>query len=447
MFLAVAAMGVIYSCRDEAAPVEPISVTSFDSAGVRIVVVSGSMAALPEWTLSETPLTEVDGGAPPYLGTVGRVAFFGEDGLLVTDGQASILRSFGADGQVLRLMAGKGDGPGEMRTITQLSITPDDSVYAFDVRQNRFTVFGPDGVFAATMSVEPEFAGPASRVRVAWALGSDRFLLHGYGLGSEESNGRPTELPTRVERDGLFRVVSSVGAGLTDLVRFPGESTVHFEGGNTGSPFWNHSIISTNGNRIVHGTGMPYELVVRDLDLHVLLVIRWLEQQEVLTPSTIRAVRGPMSASIPELRAAAPEAADRLIDALFDPDMLPDALPALGSVLIDEAGRIWVSQFRLNQDLRFAMGGGYMNWDERDVWHVLDEDGIPLARVRLPVATRLLAVRSDRVVVVARDDLDVESVRVLTIQPGLPHGARSPVGGPSRHASVTASVIALRPNV
>ena len=149
----------------------------------------------------------------------------------------------------------------------------------------------------------------------------------------------------------------------------------------------------------------------------LLLVIRWLEQQEVLTPSTIRSVRGPMSASISELRAVAPEAADRMVDALFDPRLLPDALPALGSVLIDEAGRIWVSQFRLNQDLRLAMGGGYMNWDEQDVWHVLDEGGIPLARVRLPVATRLLAVRSDRVVVVTRGDLDVESVRVLTIQP------------------------------
>ena len=35
--------------------------------------------------------------------------------------------------------------------------------------------------------------------------------------------------------------------------------------------------------------------------------------------------------------------------------------------------------------------------------------------VRLPSETRLLAVRSDRVVVVTRDSLDVEHVRVLAI--------------------------------
>lgn len=383
------------------------------------MTISGSIAALPEWTLSETPRTEISGGGPPFLGSVGEAAFFGEDGLLVNDRQASVLRSFGADGRTRRIMASAGDGPAEIRSVTQLSVTPGDSVYAFDGRHSRFLVFGPDGEFVSTLPVDPEFAGPESRVRSAWALGSDRFVLYGYVLAPGELSMAPTELPTRVQREGVFQIFSADGVASASGVRFPGESIVQWVGGGrSGSPFWNPPIVAVHGHRIVYGTGLAYELMVRDLDLQPVMGIRWLDQQEPLTPSRLRAVRGPMSASIPELRAAAPEAADRVIDALFDPANLPAALPALGSVLLDEAGRMWVSRFRLSEDIRFAMTGGYVQWNEEDVWHVLDTDGTPIARVRLPAETRLLAVLSDRVLVVARDSLDVETVRVLEIQSG-----------------------------
>jgi hypothetical protein len=85
---------------------------------------------------------------------------------------------------------------------------------------------------------------------------------------------------------------------------------------------------------------------------------------------------------------------------------------------LDENGRIWVARFRPSDDLPMAMVGGYEQWHEDDVWHVLDPDGSPMARVRLPPRTRLLDVRSDRVVVVTRDGLDVEHVRVLAIDAG-----------------------------
>ena len=131
---------------------------------------------------------------------------------------------------------------------------------------------------------------------------------------------------------------------------------------------------------------MAYELIVRDRDLHATMVVRWEGRQKALTSSVVRAAREPMSRSLVELRAVAPEAADRVVEAIFDPRMLPDSLPALGSVLLDDLGRIWVSDFRLSLDLRLAMGGSYENWDQRDSWHVLSADGIPMGLV-LPEAT------------------------------------------------------------
>jgi hypothetical protein len=405
---------MLIGCAEQPGTVGEITVTEADSAGVRTVTISGPVTALPEWSLSEVPLTDISGNAAPFLGRVGEVAFFGERQILVYDRQSAELRSFASDGQVVQLLTGAGDGPGEIRALTQLSVTSGDTVYAFDIRHNRISVFGAGGALRTTIPVRPEFAGPETLVRDAWALGTDRYLLYGYGLGPGES-GRPTDPPHRAVRDAIIQVVSADGIERATAIHFNGGYVVRHAGGASGSPFSNRPFVAVNAGRILHGSGLTYELTVRDLDLRPLLVIRWLGWQQPLTASMIETLRGPMAASIHELRAIAPDAADRLTDALFHTDVLPEALPALGSALLDENGRIWVAQFRPSDDLPMAMAGGYEQWHEDDVWHVLDSDGSPMARVRLPPRTRLLDVRSDRVVVVTRDDLDVEHVRVLAI--------------------------------
>jgi hypothetical protein len=129
----------------------------------------------------------------------------------------------------------------------------------------------------------------------------------------------------------------------------------------------------------------------------------------------LEALRDTMEASLSELRSVNPGAAEQLIETLLHPDVLPELLPALGAVLLDENGRIWVSRFQPTEDLRVATTGGYEQWREEDAWHVLDSNATPIARVRLPPETRLLAVRGDRVAVVSRDSLAVEHVRVLEI--------------------------------
>ena len=80
--LDVALAVMLMSCGEQAASVGEIIVTETDSAGIRTVTISGPIAALPEWTLSETPLTEISGKASPFLGRVGEVAFLGERSLV-----------------------------------------------------------------------------------------------------------------------------------------------------------------------------------------------------------------------------------------------------------------------------------------------------------------------------------------------------------------------------
>lgn len=92
---------------------------------------------------------------------------------------------------------------------------------------------------------------------------------------------------------------------------------------------------------------------------------------------------------------------------MFMESFVPERLPALSAAKVDELGQIWVSAFRVSTD----------RWNQSNAWHVLDPEGRPRARVQLPARSRLVAVRSDRVAVVTLDDLDVEHVRVLEIEP------------------------------
>lgn len=404
------------ACREPAGSTSSeVLVSEADSADVRVRTLSGTLEGLPEWALSEIPLTEISGDAPPYLGSVGAVAFLGSDRLLVYDRQSSVLRIFGSDGEVVGVVAEAGDGPGELRAVVELTVTQGDTTFAFDRRHSRMSVFGPDGRFARAVSFDPQVAGPGLPLEDAWPAGPGLFLVASAHRGEADVGGGE---PRRVAQERILQMVSADGAPVTRPVTVDGGFSVQGPLGQIGSPFSNRPFVAVSRDRIVFGSGRTYEIVVRDARLRPRMVIRWPDWPRTPTTSVLDAVRPPMDASLSDLRSVNPEAADDLIETLFHSDALPDVLPALGSVLLDEDGRIWVSRFRPTVDLGVATTGGYEPWSQEDVWHVLSADGIPVARVRLPSDTRLLAVREDRVAVVTRDSLGVESVRVLAIEAG-----------------------------
>jgi hypothetical protein len=399
------------------APVGDIALTVADSAGVRLVAISGPVEALPEWGVSEPALTEISGNAAPYIGSVGEVAFFGQRELLVEDNLSSQLRVLGADGREVLVLGGKGEGPGEFDRITQLSVTPGDTIYVFDYPQFRISVFGPEGTLLSTMPVPDAAAGRGTFLRDAWTLGPNRFLLFGNFFAPGEG-GRPGGAARAMTRDALVAVIARDGTELASSIRFPGGLYLFGMGYIAPSPFSNHPFVATNGNRILYGSGSTYELVVRDLDLRPLTVIRWSGWEQPLTEPVLEAYRDQLQLSVEGLRDAPPRAVEsinRMLEDFFRAELRPNTLPALGSAMLDEDGRVWVARYQLNADILSAIGGPEGVWRQEELWHVLDPDGTPISRVRLPPATRLLAVRSDRIIVVTRDDLDVETVRVLAI--------------------------------
>lgn len=395
----LAAVGLL-GCSDHQEALPGVSVR--DSAGVTIVTISRRVEDLPAWAISDEPLFSISGDAPPFLGTVGEVAFLGDGRLLVEDQLTDELRIFEASGGY-ELVGGAGEGPGEFSNLTKLTVTSGDTFYAFDRRLLRMSGFDPQGQVVTTTPVAREEGGLGTIPLDMWAFDSDHLVLHRMSP-YDTTNAAP--LPRRDQRDALLTLLDRAGEDRGPMLRFKGGYSVEFDMGDAGPPFGNVVTIAVAGGRLLYTSGIDYDLTVTDPDLEPLRIIRWPGWRRPLGEEELREVRDTTEAGLEEIRTARPDVATSIMNALFSPNTLPDTLPALGPVLLSESGDIWVAAFAPSIEL----------WEQESRWHVLSPEGRPLARITLPANSRLAAVRDSLVAIVVRDSLDVESVQVHAIR-------------------------------
>ncbi len=402
------AASALIACGDRSDP-QPstLSVTHADSAGVVIVEITGDPAELPVWSLADEPTTEIRGDTAPFIGSIGEVAVLSDGRLLLEDDQSKSLYLFRPDGTTFSVLGARGDGPGEFRDINALSLTAGDTVYAFDRRQRRMSVFDASGAFLRSIPLDTELDSEGELPRRAWALTSARLVAH---VASPLEITDSPNLVQRDQRDVVLHSLDGAGSPVGSSLRFQGGYSIRGFVKDRGiiivPPFANAPILASGNGQFVHGTGLEYELVVSGPDLTPMRVLRWPGWVEPLSDTVLAATRAKAAEGFSEIRATDPDAADLIVDVMFTKDLLPSTMPALGSALMDDRGRLWVSEFRPSPD----------RLNQRDAWHVLDGDGTPLARVRLPDRARLVAVRNDHVALVMLDDLDVEHLRVLRLR-------------------------------
>lgn len=376
-----------------------------DSAGIALVTISGRSSDLTEWTLSG-PVAELSGNAEPFIGSVGEVRFLSDGRFLVEDSQAKALYLVEADARSFLLVGDEGDGPGEFRDVTTLTIVPGDTAFIFDRRLLRVSVRSPDGELISTVRVGGELVG-AARVDGAWATDSDHLLLHAVGPMDTVAAGHVW----KDRRESLLFSLDGRGRPRSPPVRFIGGYNLIVDDAAVGrpfivaAPFANEPIVAVGSGRVVHGSGLAYELFIRSPALQLERVVRWSGPRVALDDATIESARVWAEGLFERTRQTDPRIADAALEGMFAPDLLPDSLPALSSLLVDARGRLWVSRYIPNSDA----------WDQGDSWHILTADGEPLARISLPAQSRLAAVGEDRVALIMRDDLDVEHLRVFEL--------------------------------
>ena len=389
------------SCSNTSRPT-PVAADVVDSAGIEIVTISGSDESLSMWSISADPTIEIRGDAPPYLGAVGQVALTSDGRLLVVDNLTKELRVFDQDGHY-ELIGGPGSGPGEFQSITSLTVGQNDTVYVYDRNLHRFTVLDPTGGLIGSLTVPSEHGGARTEPMNGWAFDGAHLVLERRG---PYVGGRAEPLPRRDQRDALLFLLDRGGRVRDPPIRFTGDYTAEMPGGRAAVPFSNRPLVAVGADRLAYSSGLAYEITEVDRDFVTSRVIRWEGWPRRPLGEDLERLRETADENLAHIRSRWPDIADQMLDAIFSPAVLPDSLPALGSLLVSTSGELWASSFI--PVLRA--------WNGPSTWHVLGPDGVPLARLLLPTALRIAAVRDSTIAIVVRDSLDVESIRVHVLR-------------------------------
>ena len=376
--------------------------TLSDSLGVSLVEYARTLAAASgrRWSTESEPVLSIGEPAPELFRV--RAALFQSDGRVVlANGGSQELLLFDRDGQPRGQAGGEGGGPGEFRELTFLSVGAGDSLFGYDTREHRLSVFDRTGAFTRAVTLRAVDAmGRADQVGVLRSgeiVGAFHRRTEGVGL----------------VRDSLLVVLfdPSGGAAVT-LGVFPHQFT-HWgphpiPGGAGTAAFPLPVAFSSLAAMSVHDTsiyvGLADRLALIRLDR---TGTRRITRQQEAPGAVTEAHRQRLFTAL-----AARGMAERELEILRELRG-PTTLPAFGNepltasydeqaMLVTDLDGLWLQPFQLPDSAGAA-------------WLRFDAQGFYEGTVTLPARFRPTAVRRDVVLGVYRDTADVEHVRAYRL--------------------------------
>lgn len=375
-------------------------VATVDSGGIRVTSITAPPSALPQWTLDPVPRRVMTGGETgdeTAFAFVGPVRFLSTGGLVIADGASSRLLLYDANGRFVRALGRRGDGPGEMRRLESITVKAGDTLAIFDPGLRRLSFWQPDSGFLRSVNLADD-GSLESFPTDAWPWRDSLLVVRQISTTPQDAvppGSGVRRWPTRahlVLRGGNGAVVSTSPT-------FDGMYTGLTARGDIRLPFAYRTFTALAPDRVYFGAGDQFELSWLDAAFRLAGIIRWPSREERLTSAEVDSVRAETVALISR-RPLPPDP----FAANFAPEVLPESRPSIGRVFVGRDSRIWVERFEAAR-----MGGVQKPGGQ---WSILQEDGLPIAILRLPAKTRLEDVRGDEVVVVRRDSLDVQTVAV-----------------------------------
>lgn len=396
--------GLVAGCEP---PRVASTVAVSDSAGVRITTITVPPTDLEEWTLAPTPalvITGAESGDSAALAPVGSVRWHASGDIIIADLGASRLLVYDAAGTFVHALGRRGDGPGEFRYISVVTLLHADTVVTFDGSLRRLSYWHRRNGFARSVSLAAGAsldAWPAD----AWPWRDSMIVVLQLAITPKDSvpaGAGMRRWPMRAHLSLRDREGEVVATSPT----FPGMYTGLYEGGDTRLPFSNQPFVAVGRDRVFFGSGEAYRISSLGSEFRTEGDVRWPAADEALSNAEVAAVLAETQAL---LSARLPPERLRELDKNFAPEILPKTRPAIGRILIDPEDRLWVERFE-------ATRLGTRTQKPGDRWTVLGPGGRPVARVRLPSNTRLEAVQGQRALVVQRDSLDTETVAVYDLR-------------------------------
>lgn len=371
-----------------------------DSAGVKIVESAApALTSEGRWIVAPEPVLEIgtlEGPEEYTFDRIGAVVRVSDRRILVSNRRTNELRFYGLDGVFRRTVGGTGDGPGEFRSMrVWLGIA--DTLWVDDPRLGRLTKLNPDGEFVESVRIQGE-----SEMGFPTAFGSSSdggfwvtSATGGFGAGA----------------DGLlegfeifFSHFDSSGSLDRVIAEFRGPPQwAHTSGGMTSANSLPHSIGWTvhagSPNHVFLGTGMDPEVGVWSQDGKLIRLIRWEAATRPVDDSSIEEFKDDFLLRY--------EGSDReefwngwLRDVPF-----PEEMPTFDKLFVDRTGHLWVKKYQ-------------PSWENSQTWYTFTSDGRWLGEVGVPPALAITDIGADYVLGIWRDEMDVEYVRMYSLDRG-----------------------------
>jgi hypothetical protein len=388
------ALGIVgaLACADAGEPAPNDLATVADSAGVVLVELPATLAALAAPDLPGERMYRIGTDSSNLeLFRVASARFMADGRLVIADGGSLDFALVGPAGRVETRFGHRGQGPGEFLSISSVHATAAGTILVFDDLLGRLTEFDAAGqVLDTRRRIEPD-------------AGSDVVPL----IASVSGPLVGVYADNRVFPKGV-----TVFRDTTPLLRYPARAMRPDTLALWPTKVWSLSDVGIGGLRVEvafapdllsFGQADRFALAdtheprvsVRDEQGNPTMEVRW---REVAAPVT--------EAELERFRA---ERDDQL------PDNLPDAVrsgyvqvpshdtrPVLNGVALDRDGGLWIAPASLSTSAI-------------QTWLAVDRRGSVLGKVRLPASSRILDVREGWIAAWDRDEYDRETVTVYRV--------------------------------
>ena len=365
-----------------------------DSAGIRIVESTPAVSGGGErWGVSKEAALDLSlvASGPEYefYNVVGALRLTGGR-IAVANAGTGEIRFFDQNGRFLRSAGRAGEGPGEFSALASLHRMEGDSLFAFDNRQRRVSLFSPEGQLLRTISLAE---GPGIPYDDAQPFSDGSILARTFYSPAMFEQGPRLGL----RRDPAFYVgYSPQGEFLDTVAVLPGKDLYLSEDGRLPPLFGRIDVYTVGANRwyAASSSSDAFEIGVYTPDGQLVQLIR----KMVSSPSVSEADLQEVEAALFE-RFRDPQVKQWWME-VFDEIPVPERKPPFCRFVIDSGGNLWVAEFA---DLRWE--------DDPEVWTVFDTDGRMLGTAKVPARFRVFDIGSDFLLGVHRDESNVEHVQ------------------------------------
>jgi sugar lactone lactonase YvrE len=362
------------------------TLTACGSTGAEDAAPKAAWGEGQAWRLvEETRIGAMEGNGPEVFGIVVDVTLDPLGRAWIADGQQQDIRVFDDRGRHVRTIGRKGAGPAEFMSIGGMRWESENRLWVLDGGNARFAIYDTAGTLVETRPRQ------SALTTSPWP-------------GRFDDQGRLYDVDGDFGPDGAIRtsiVRSAPGARSRDTFQIPPFKEEVFE--ITRGDKRNQHVTQVN----VPFTGTQFWALDPEGYVWIANTAEYRIERHAFTGAVERVVQQ-KHRKVP----VEPGERERRLDdyrdfvrqgGRIDVSRIPSSYPALHGFLFDDEGHLWVSPITGEQEGRvldvFELGGRY------------------LGRVALPTPRRSSPriIRNGRMLVVARDSLDVQSIVVLRL--------------------------------